>query len=74
MSREVLSRTLTLITSAFGFVAALAWNEAIQKLITSFFPQGSNLISMFFYAFLITIIAVIITMRLAKVEEKIKPK
>ena len=31
---------LTLITTASAFVAGLAWNEAIQKLIEEFYTAG----------------------------------
>lgn len=30
MSREVLDKVIQLMTAAFGLVAALAWNDAIQ--------------------------------------------
>ncbi|CAN5906742.1 hypothetical protein BH23ACT11_BH23ACT11_00500 [soil metagenome] len=37
MSSEVLDKILQLMTAAFGLVAALAWNEAIQGLFTAIF-------------------------------------
>lgn len=39
---EVLKTMGTLITTAFGLIAALAWNEAIKALITQFFKQAMN--------------------------------
>ncbi|WP_305513165.1 DUF5654 family protein [Methanobrevibacter sp. V14] len=58
---------LTLITTAFAFVAGLAWNEAIQKLIESVIGAGDALPSLFTYAIVVTIVAVIITILLARV-------
>ena len=55
----------TLLTSAFGFVAALAWNDAIQALLNKAIPidrEGQHgwtlVIIAFGYALLITIIVV----------------
>jgi hypothetical protein len=67
---------LTLATSGFGLVAALAWNSAIQELVTSYIkpllPQGSGLVSLLIYAALVTIIAVIITINLSKIIERLE--
>ena len=40
ISKMVMETMLTLITTAFAFVAGLAWNEAIQKLIEEFYTAG----------------------------------
>lgn len=37
ISKMIMETMLTLITTAFAFVAGLAWNEAIQKLIEEFY-------------------------------------
>ncbi len=72
----VLKQMLTLATSGFGLVAALAWNSAIQELVTSyikpFLPLGSGLISLVVYAILVTVIAVVVTINLSKVIEKLE--
>jgi len=72
----VLKQMLTLATSGFGLVAALAWNSAIQELVNTyikpFLSQSSGLISLVIYAILVTIIAVIITVNLSKVIEKLE--
>ena len=39
MSSEVLDKLVELVTAAFGLVAALAWNTAIQALFTLIFPR-----------------------------------
>ena len=71
----VLKQMLTLATSGFGLVAALAWNNAIQELVTSYIkpyiPAG-GLISLVIYAILVTVIAVLITLNLTKIIEKIE--
>lgn len=72
MKKEVIERFITLIAAAFGFVAALAWNSAIQETFKYFFGIQSTLIAMFVYAVLVTIIAVIITLWLSKISEKSK--
>ena len=58
---QVLQTIATLITTAFGLIAALAWNEAIKALIAQFLPKGSDLMGLLIYAVLITIIAVVAT-------------
>ena len=76
LTAAVLKQMLTLATSGFGLVAALAWNSAIQELVNSyikpFLPKGSGLISLLIYAVLITIIAVVVTVNLSKLIEKIE--
>jgi ABC-type multidrug transport system fused ATPase/permease subunit len=48
-----------MIMSAFGFVAALFWRDAIQAFITEFVPEGQGIIYSFVVAIIVTIIAVI---------------
>lgn len=61
---------LTLATSGFGFVAALAWNDFIQETIDTFVRpfvgEGSTVISKLIYAVIVTSLAVIITYQLSK--------
>ena len=62
---------VTLSTSGFGQVAALAWNEAIQALVREYIDKyvsvGSGIISRFIYAIIITALAVLITYQLTKI-------
>ena len=51
----------TLLISAFGLVAALSWNEAIQSLIQTFIPVGSEWPYKILNAVIITLIAVLVT-------------
>ena len=47
---------ITLVTTAFGLVAGLAWNDAIQKLIETLVGTGDALNGLFIYAIVVTII------------------
>ncbi|MFA5134280.1 MAG: DUF5654 family protein [Patescibacteria group bacterium] len=68
--KEYLKTMLQLATTAFGLVAALAWNEAIKALFQEVFGSTSNIIGLFVYAIAVTVIVVAVTTRLAKLAEK----
>lgn len=76
--RELFNQLVTLSTSGFGLVAALAWNEAIQSFvkdyITIFFPTESGFIAKLLYAVIITLFAVLITYQLSRLAPKFDPK
>jgi len=71
LHKELLKQMITLSTSGFGLVAALAWNEAIQAFVKEYIDQyistGSGIISRFIYAIIITAFAVFITYQLTKI-------
>lgn len=67
MQKEIIDKLAALITAAFGLVAALAWNTAIQEWFknqTVISNQGP-----WVYAVIITIVAVILTVWIGKVAE-----
>ena len=66
----VIKTIITLVTTAFGLVAGLAWNDAIQKLIETIVGTGDALSGLFIYAIVVTIIAVVVTILLARVAAK----
>ena len=68
--RESLEKITTLIITAFGLVAALAWNTAIQKLFTVLFGAQTDLVAMLLYASFVTIIAVLVTVYLTRMAGK----
>lgn len=72
--QELIQQLVTLSTSGFGLVAALAWNEAIQVFvkdyIQAYFPDQSGFISKLLYAILITAFAVLITYQLSKLASR----
>ena len=66
VGKEVIKTVITLVTTAFGLVAGLSWNDAIQALIGQFFEAGSALTGQIIYAVIVTVIAVIVTILLAR--------
>lgn len=68
--RELIQQLITLSTSGFGLVAALAWNETIQAFVKEFilkrFPSQFGIISQLIYALIITAFAVFITYQLSR--------
>lgn len=67
LKKEIKQKTISYLLAAFGFVAGLAWNEAIKSFIDQFFPDNKNSILIkFIYAISITIVMVIITVYLLK--------
>jgi len=71
---EVLEKIAALITVAFGLVAALAWNEAIKAIFKEVFGSDEAITPMLIYAIAVTIIAVILTIIVARVASKAKAK
>jgi len=69
--KQFAGRALKLVTSGFGLVAALAWNELIKETVNvyvkPYFGQGSGLISLLIYALVVTALAVFITYQLSKI-------
>ncbi|HOB58733.1 MAG TPA: DUF5654 family protein [Methanoregulaceae archaeon] len=63
---EVLTQIAALLTAAFGLVAALAWNGAIQALFKQVFGTADSLNAQLIYAVIVTIIAVIVTIWIAR--------
>lgn len=74
LQKEVFEKMLTLATSGFGLVAALAWNELIKELVNQYIKPvvggASGVISLLIYAILITILAVVVTINLSKLVQK----
>jgi hypothetical protein len=74
LKKQIATQMLTLATSGFGLVAALAWNEFIQtvvkEVIKPLIGESSGVISQLVYAVIVTILAVIVTYNLSKFVEK----
>jgi Family of unknown function (DUF5654) len=70
MKQEVIKQMAALITAAFGLVAALAWNTAIQEIFKLAFGEPSGMWAMITYAVVVTIIAVFATIWIGKVAAK----
>ena len=70
--KEAMVKNITgLMTAAFGLVAALAWNSAIQKLFSLIFGTAGGLYAMVGYAIVVTVIAVIVTVYLGRLLGKL---
>lgn len=65
-----------LATSGFGVVVALAWNEAIKASVEHFIDpylgKGSGVASLFIYATIMTVLAVVITMQLSSIQRRLE--
>lgn len=70
----VIKNIISLATSGFGLVVALAWNEVIKKTVEQYIDpwlgKSGGIISMLIYAVVITLLAVFVTMQLAQLQRK----
>ena len=78
VKQEMLSAMTSLIIVAFGLVAALAWNSAIQAIVKAVLGTSDSVPGLLTYAIIVTILAVIatvlITRAVAKAGVEIKEK
>lgn len=76
LRKELVSQLVTLSTSGFGLVAALAWNNVIKEFVDNYvskwLPQGGGIISLLIYALVITLLAVLVTYNLSKILDRMK--
>lgn len=74
---ELVKQMLTLATSGFGLVAALAWNGLVQEFVNTYvkkwIPNSGGIISLFLYAVVITALAVFVTFQLSRFLQRIDP-
>ncbi|MCD6576322.1 MAG: hypothetical protein J7K73_04150 [Nanoarchaeota archaeon] len=66
---EVRKQIATLITSAFGFVAALQWNEAIKKWLEPVTSTGSGAVALTTSAIIVTVIAVVAIVAIGRINK-----
>lgn len=71
---ELLEKFSALIAAAFGLVAALAWNSAIQNAFKQFFGEGESLSMQIIYAIIITVIAVYVTFVVGRAKASLSEK
>ena len=69
-SREFLATTVALVTTAFGVVVALAWNEALSTSLKEL-SKGFQILGLFGYAILVTILAVLAVVFLGRLAGRI---
>jgi len=70
MKKEIIEKISALVIAAFGLIAALAWNGAIQAIFKEVFGTTEGVRPMLVYAVLVTIIAVVVTIWIAKIAGK----
>ena len=74
----IVKQMLSLATSGFGLVAALAWNELVKATIDSYIkpylPEGSKILSNLLYALVVTSLAVLVTLQLTKLQSNLEKR
>lgn len=71
IGKEYFKTVTTMMASAFGLVAALAWNDLVKSVIDKYISPGSGVVSQFIYTVIVTTFLVIITYQMGKLSEKI---
>ncbi len=66
VGKQVREKIAVLLTTAFGLVAALAWNGAIRAIFVKIFGTADTVVGMLTYAVVVTIIVVIVTVIIAR--------
>jgi hypothetical protein len=69
--RGFLQTMITLASASLGFVAALAWNEAIQAAIKQVFGVEDSVGGLFLYAVIATVVAILVLTLLAKAAARV---
>jgi hypothetical protein len=72
----ILRNIIMLSTSGFGLVVALAWNQVVQNLVQNYINpylgKNSGLLSLTIYAVVMTTLAVLVTMQLTQIQQKLE--
>ncbi|WP_372366218.1 DUF5654 family protein [Candidatus Uabimicrobium sp. HlEnr_7] len=75
MKEQIVEKMAILVTSAFGLVAALAWNDAIKKIFEQYYPnRGEGISAQIVYAVIVTVIAVFAAVLVGRAAGKEKEK
>lgn len=70
---EVVDKMSSLATAAFGLVAALAWNGAIQELFKRVYPvPGDAVWALLAYAVVVTLVAVLVILLIGRLAGRLK--
>lgn len=67
VKRQLVEKIAALSTAAFGLVAALAWNSAVQEIFSHIFGEQSTIGARIGYAMIVTAIAVVVTLWIGKI-------
>lgn len=69
---EMMNTFTALFTSAFGLVAALAWNETVKEAIDRYITPGAGLKSKLVYSVFVTLLAVIVSYELSRITARFR--
>ena len=58
----VREKVIGYLLAGLGFVAGLAWNEAVKASIDMLLKEGDTLLAKYIYAFAVTLLVVIVTL------------
>jgi hypothetical protein len=64
---ETRKQTLTLMTTALGFVAALVWKDAMQAWLAPLYADASGAMGLTYAAIVVTVVIVVLTMIITRV-------
>lgn len=64
---EIRKQSLTLMTAALGFVAALIWKDAISAWLAPLYRDAQGAVGLTIAAFVVTVVAVVVTVIITKV-------
>ena len=67
----IVQTLITLASASLGFVAALAWNEAIKATIKRVFQTDESLAGLYTYALAATVVAIVVILLLSRVAARI---
>ena len=70
-SKEFLATVISLVSTAFGVVVALAWNTAIQKWFERLFGSAGQVAALFVYALIITFLGVLVIVYLGRLATRL---
>ena len=68
--RAMIQTMIALASASLGLVAALAWNEAIKATL-ALLDLGDNLVGLYTYAIIATLIAILVLVYLGKLASRI---
>lgn len=75
VKKEAKNKTAGYIVTALGLVAGLAWNDAVKSLIETFFPAKNQTVwAKLIYAFVLTVIVVILSIYVVKIFDRVEKK
>ncbi len=69
--RSLLQTMITLASASLGFVAALAWNDAIKATFKKFLGEADSLAALYTYAVIATFAAIFVVGALSAIASKV---